>query len=156
MKYLLIIAFLFISLNADKNWIKLDSNDMIDNNEKKKKKTLKASDINVLELLQGLQNPKKLLSKELGNNFIKIDSNDKKISSNHKVIKTYYKNGKTRFSITYLKNIKDGIQKEYYSNGALMVKTYYLNDKKHGVETIYEEAGKIYKKKFYRYGKLQE
>ena len=88
MKYLLIIAFLFISLNADKNWIKLDSNDMIDNNEKKKKKTLKASDINVLELLQGLQNPKKLLSKELGNNFIKLDSNDKKISSNHKLIKT--------------------------------------------------------------------
>ena len=59
MKYLLIIAFLFISLNADKNWIKIDSNDMIDNNEKKKKKKLKASDINVLELLQGLQNPKK-------------------------------------------------------------------------------------------------
>ncbi|NQY19738.1 MAG: hypothetical protein HRT40_00280 [Campylobacteraceae bacterium] len=156
MKYLTIIIFLFISLNADKNWIKLDSNDMIDIEDKKNKKTFKASDINVLELIQGLQNPKKLLSKELGNNFIKLDKDDKKISSNHKVRKIYYKNGKTKLSITYLKNKKDGIQKEYYSNGSLMVKTYYLNGKKHGVETIYEEAGKIYKTKFYRYGKLQD
>lgn len=152
-----VLALLFISnlLYANNNWIKLDNEDMIQE-EKKKSPSSPLNNIKILDLIQGLTDPKKAISKALSKNHIKLNTKDEKISSKHKLIKTYYDNGKIRTSISYLNGIKDGIQKEFYSNGNLMIKTYYLNGKKHGVQTIYEEAGKIHKTSFYINGSLQE